>query len=146
MAQYNRKEIDSADFKQRFEKYCNAQIREADIAKFFNISVNTLNKWCMKIYDKGYKDSCRMFNIKGVSEAKKKLYDMAIAGSVPCLIFYLKNFADMSDNPRATSVSLEVAKETFASLKQAADNRALRLANNIDENTTSKESNDNGGK
>ena len=146
MAQYNRKDIDSDEFKRRFQAYCYAQNKEADIAKYFGISVNTLDKWCKKHFDKGYKDSCRMFNTNGVSNAKNKLYDMAMNGNTACLIFYLKNFANMSDNPRATSVSLEVAKETFASLKQAADNRALRLANNIDENTTSKESNDNGGK
>ena len=85
-----------------------------------------------------------MFNTNGVSNAKNKLYDMAMNGNTACLIFYLKNFANMSDNPKATSVSLEIAKETFAALKQAADKRALRTAENIDKNV-SKESIDNGG-
>ena len=144
MAQYNRKDIDSDEFKRRFQAYCYAQNKEADIAKYFGISVNTLDKWCKKHFDKGYKDSCRMFNTNGVSNAKNKLYDMAMNGNTACLIFYLKNFANMSDNPRATSVSLEIAKETFAALKQAADKRALRTAKNIDKNM-SKESIDNGG-
>jgi len=92
----------------------------------------------------GYKDACKMFNVTGRSNVQRKLYEMAMRGNTACMIFYLKNFANMSDNPKATSVSLEIAKETFAALKQAADKRALRTAENIDKNV-SKESIDNGG-
>ena len=118
MAQYNKKTLD----KDRFEKYCNAQNKEADIATFFNVSTNTLNKWCIETYNMGYKNASKMFNVAGRSNVKRKLYEMAMAGNTACIIFYCKNHCDMSDNPKG-EMSMEAARDTFAALKQAADNR-----------------------
>lgn len=45
-----RKEIDQ----RQFEKLCGLQCTEEEIADFFGVSVDTIDRWCKRTYKKGF--------------------------------------------------------------------------------------------
>lgn len=47
-----RKEIDQEEF----EKLCALQCTESEIAFFFNVSVDTIERWCKRTYQEGFAD------------------------------------------------------------------------------------------
>ena len=121
MANEKNRKWDEID-KESFEACCRAQVRESDIAKILKVSTTTLIKWCKYTYGCSFRDAVKTLNYDGISNVKKKLYDMALKGNSAAVFFYLKNYAGLSDNPKG-NVSLEIARSTFESIRKAAAKR-----------------------
>ena len=126
--------------KEDFENYSRAQNTEEDIAKFCHVSINTLDKWCKETYGTGFKQANATFRINGIMSLRKKLYLKGSEGNVPCLIFALKNWGGMSDNPQRANPSVELANNTFQALQQAADERVLARTKAMENNMKKLES------
>jgi hypothetical protein len=93
-----RKEIN----KKSFERLCSVQCTEEDVCDILEVSDKTLNAWCRKEY--GGKTFSEVFAQKrksGIASLRSAGFKHAIEDGGAVLIFHLKNYCGMSDNPQS---------------------------------------------
>lgn len=89
--------------KKEFEKLCALQCTKEDIAGFFDVSEDTIDRFCKREYKESF---AVVFNKKrrlGTVSLRKAGFDMA-KKNPSVHIFYAKNFLGMTDDYR-TAVS-----------------------------------------
>lgn len=92
-----KKEIDKATF----ERYAQNLPTLKEMADCFQVSIDTMRRFIRKEYDgKDAAQVIREFGAPTVLKLKNKLVEKALKGDNACLFFALKNFSDMSDNPK----------------------------------------------
>lgn len=90
-----RKEIDQ----KQFEAMCAIQATEEEICMVFNVSVNTLNKWCRKTYGNNF---CKVFAQKkalGKMSLRRRQWDLAKRNATMA-IFFGKQYLGQHDTDR----------------------------------------------
>lgn len=94
--------------KEEFEKLCELQCTEKEIAAFFGVSTAGVGKWCRRTY---WDDDGNPMNFEQVFEEKRQAgfislrrsnWKLIKQGNVPLNIFYSKNYLGLSDNPSGT--------------------------------------------
>lgn len=94
--------------KEEFEKLCELQCTEKEIAAFFGVSTAGVGKWCSRTY---WDDDGNPMNFEQVFEEKRQAgfislrrsnWKLIKQGNVPLNIFYSKNYLGLSDNPSGT--------------------------------------------
>ena len=87
-----KKEID----KKEFEKLCALQCTKEDIADWFEVSEDTIDRFCKREYGISFAVVFKQKRAKGKVSLRKSGFDMA--RSNPTVhIFYAKNFLQMTD-------------------------------------------------
>jgi hypothetical protein len=95
---------------QTFESLCAIQCTEQEICAVLGVGASKLVEWCKATY--GGRTFQEVFAEKrqgGKASLRRKHWEMAMAGSVPLLIFALKNYAGMSDSPQQQSGGADFA-------------------------------------
>lgn len=88
-----------AEIKQEeFEKLCSLMCTEEEIAGFFNVSSDTLNRWCKKTYRLSF------FEVRSMKCSKGKIairrYQMRLAEKYPAMAIFLgKQYLEQKDHP-----------------------------------------------
>ena len=105
-----RKQIDV----RTFEKLCGLQCSEQEIADFFDCSIDTLNRWCMREYRKNFED---IFNEKkAYGKISLRRMQWVLAEKSPAMVIFLgKNYLDQRDE-RNVEVKGHVMPTTLADL------------------------------
>lgn len=85
--------------KKQFEKLCALQCTKEDIADWFEVSEDTIERFCKREYKKNFAVVFQQKRKKGIVSLRKHGFDMA--KSNPSVhIFYAKNYLGMSDHVR----------------------------------------------
>lgn len=89
-----RAEID----KTNFEKLCSLMCTEEEIAGFFDVSVDTLQRWCKRTYCKGFEAIYSLKNAKGKIVLRR--YQMQLAEKYPAMAIFLgKQYLGQIEHP-----------------------------------------------
>jgi hypothetical protein len=88
-----RKEID----RDQFEKLCSLQCTEEDIAGWFDVSVDTIERFCKREYDSTFADVFAKKRVAGLISLRKAGFDLA-KKNASVHIFYAKNYLGMRDS------------------------------------------------
>jgi hypothetical protein len=81
-----------------FELLCSVQCTEAEICGQFGVDEKTLQKWCIKTYNKKFSQIFKEKRSFGKTSLRRRGFKMAHEN--PSVhIFYAKNFLGMRDNP-----------------------------------------------
>ena len=88
-----RKEINQEDF----EKLCAIMCTKPEMAGWFNVSEDTIERWCVRTYEEGYAECFKKFSAPGKTSLRRKQYEVAMGGHVTMLIWLGKQFLGQSD-------------------------------------------------
>ena len=92
--------------KKQFEKLCGLQCTKEDIAGFFDVSEDTIERFCKREYKESF---AAVFSKKrriGLVSLRKSGFDLARKNAA-VHIFYAKNFLGMTDNYANTTSGIE---------------------------------------
>jgi len=92
--------------KKQFEKLCGLQCTKEDIAGFFDVSEDTIDRFCKREYKESF---AAVFSKKrriGLVSLRKSGFDLARKNAA-VHIFYAKNFLGMTDNYANTTSGIE---------------------------------------
>lgn len=99
------KEID----KEAFEKLCAIMCTQVDIAGFFDVSVDTIERFCQRTYKATFAEIYKSKSAFGKVSLRRKQYEVAMSGNVPLLIWLGKQHLGQTE------------KQTVEILDEAAD-------------------------
>lgn len=88
-----KKEIDKEDF----EKLCGFQCTLIEIAGWFDCSEDTIERWCKSTYSATFADVFKQKRQPGLISVRRKQYEVALAGSIPMLIWLGKQYLGQTD-------------------------------------------------
>ena len=94
-----RKEIDQDNF----EKLCGLFCTLDDIAAFFKVSRDTVERWCKRTYKEGFAEVYKKFSAKGRTSLRRWQFQAAEKGSTAMLIFLGKNYLGQHDTVQMES-------------------------------------------
>lgn len=89
--------------KEEFEKLCQLQCTEVDIANFYNCSVDTVNNWCKKTYGMTFSDAYKIKSASGRISLRRWQFARAEAGSDRMLIWLGKQHLGQTEKVEATN-------------------------------------------
>lgn len=83
--------------REQFESLCGMMCTEEEIAGFFKVSVDTVERWCKREYGKKFCEVFKIYAQMGKVSLRRAQLAAAMAGSVPMMIFLGKNYLEQSD-------------------------------------------------
>lgn len=84
-----------------FEALCYMQCTEEEICAYYNCSDETLNNWCKSTYKMTFEQAFSQMRKGGHISLRRRSWKRAFEGnSDAVLIFLLKNYLKMCDDPR----------------------------------------------
>lgn len=83
--------------REQFETLCGMLCTEEEIAGFFKVSVDTVERWCKREYGKKFCEVFKIYAEAGRVSLRRAQFAAAMAGSVPMMIFLGKNYLGQSD-------------------------------------------------
>lgn len=92
---------------EEFEKLCALQCTGEEIAGWFHVSVDTLNRWCKKTYKMNFAEISSEKREIGKISLRRRLFQ---SNQPSVLIFLAKNHLGMSDNPKMDENTAVLAK------------------------------------
>ena len=81
---------------EEFEKLCNIQCTELEIAGFFNCSDDTINNWCKKQYGETFSEVFKKLSAPGKISLRRTQFRQA-SESVPMAIWLGKQYLGQTD-------------------------------------------------
>jgi len=109
------KEINYEDF----EKLCSLHCTEVEIAEFFKVSVDTINRACIRNYGETFAETFKKKCSNGKISLRRKQFELAMSGNVPLLIWLGKQILGQSekiDQKIDDSRAEQISNDLFASL------------------------------
>lgn len=100
-----RKEID----RDQFEKLCAIWTTLEEIAGWFECSVDTIERWVKRTYQKSFAETYAEKCSRGKVSLRRKQFEVAMSGSVPMLIFLGKQQLGQSDQVTHTNYQLDMS-------------------------------------
>ena len=90
----------------QFENLCGLQCTAEEIASFFNCSVDTIERWCVKQYEMSFAE---VFKIKrGVGKISLRRSQMKLAEKYPAMAIFLgKQYLDQTDKVETTIAGID---------------------------------------
>lgn len=83
-----------------FETLCTIQCTEEEVCSVLDVNKDTLIAWCKKTYNgKTFQKVFGEKRVGGKASLRRKLWEGAMTGNTATLIFALKNYLGMRDNP-----------------------------------------------
>lgn len=99
-----RKEID----KDQFEKLCGIQCTQEEIASWFLVSADTIDRWVKKTYNKNFAEVFKEKRKRGLVSLRRVQFETALKGNVSMLIWLGKQYLGQSDkNEVKTTESIQ---------------------------------------
>ena len=83
--------------KDQFEKLCSLQCTKEDIAGWFNVSEDTIERFCGREYNENFAVVFSKKRVPGLISLRKAGFDLAKKNAA-VHIFYAKNYLGMKDN------------------------------------------------
>ena len=90
---------------EEFDKLCEIQCSKESIAHFFGCSVRTIERAVKREKGITFDDYFAQKRERGRMALRQKLFELALQGKVPILIFLAKNWLGMSD--KVTEIIIE---------------------------------------
>lgn len=81
----------------QFEKLCQIQATEQEIANWFDMTDDTLNARCKETYGKCFSDTYKKYSDTGKMSLRRKQVQIALNGNVTMLIWLGKQMLGQSD-------------------------------------------------
>lgn len=97
-------EIDKA----RFEELCKIQATKNDIASEFEVSEDTIDRWCKRTYGTNFAVVFARKRVAGLNSLRAKQYETAMNGNVSMQIWLGRNWLGQKDDPGKLAVNLEI--------------------------------------
>ena len=97
--------------KEQFEKLCGIQATKAEICAWFRVSDSTVERWVHKNYGEPFEDIRRKKSEIGKVGLRRAMFQKALDGNVPLLIWLSKQYLGMSEKVETTIGPAEVKKE-----------------------------------
>lgn len=102
------KEID----KESFEKLCALLCTLSEIASWFSVSEDTIERWCVRTYGEKFADIYKKYSGKGKIALRR--YQMQLAEKYPAMAIFLgKQYLGQSDTAFSVSENGESRKIEF---------------------------------
>ena len=103
--------------KEHFEALCQMFCTEEEIAGFFGCSVDTINRWCIKTYDKTFAETYKIKSANGKISLRR--HQMKLAEKYPAMAIWLgKQVLNQKDNIEVDSEeTLRRLDEVLAQIK-----------------------------
>lgn len=93
-----------------FEKLCALLCTEEEIASFFNVSIDTLNRWCKRVYSKSFAE-VYIYKSAGGKIALRR-YQMRLAEKHPAMAIFLgKQYLGQDDDKEKDDGAIKVIIE-----------------------------------
>ena len=83
--------------KQQFEKLCRMHCTQEEIAQFFEVSVDTIERWIKEKYNAKFAEVFDRFRGAGKVSLRRKQWQVAMRGNVKMLMFLGKNCLEQKD-------------------------------------------------
>lgn len=83
--------------KDQFEKLCGIFCTLNEIASFFDVSEDTIERWCKRTYKVNFADVFKMKSAMGKISLRRKQFEIANNGNVPLLIWLGKQYLGQAD-------------------------------------------------
>lgn len=106
--------------KEEFEKLCEIQCTEVEIANVFSVDEDTLNTWCKKTYGETFSDTFKKKSSKGKMSLRRIMFNQAETNTTMA-IWLSKQYLGMKDNVEIINDSAEKAQEILVKIKKAAE-------------------------
>lgn len=90
----------------QFENLCGLQCTAEEIASFFDCSVDTIERWCIRTYEMSFAE---VFKIKrGVGKISLRRSQMKLAEKYPAMAIFLgKQYLDQTDKVETTITGID---------------------------------------
>lgn len=96
-----------------FEDLCRIQCTEAEIASLLKCSVDTLERWCKRIYSKTFAEAYKRLSDGGKESLRRAQYKLALKGNATMLIWLGKQVLKQTDK---VEIDHRIADEINAEL------------------------------
>lgn len=77
MAKGQKKQAQEKIDKELFEKFCAIQCTEEEIAGMFDVSVDTLERWCKNTYEQNFAEIYKIKSSKGKMSLRRNMFRQA---------------------------------------------------------------------
>lgn len=110
--------------KDKFEKLCAMLCTEEEIAGFFDCSVDTIERWCKRIYKKSFAEIYKKYCVAGKISIRRN--QLKLSEKYPVMAIWLgKQYLGQKDNPveveHTVSPIDEITKLIFERQQEQAD-------------------------
>jgi len=85
-----------------FVGLCKLQATEVEIASWFEVSVDTIERRCKEKYKKTFAEIYKEKSKAGLISIRREMLKIALSGNVTMLIWLSKNYLDFSDKREET--------------------------------------------
>lgn len=115
--------------KSQFEKLCELQCTKVEIAGWFRVSEDTIERWCKRTYKQNFEDVFRDIRSVGKIALRRTMMQQAERNPATA-IFLAKNWLGMSDKieekvtVRNDDETIKAMDEYFENLKNHDDKRS----------------------
>lgn len=99
------------------ETFCIQQMKAKDVAEYFGVNRTTLNAYCKKHYNASFSSFSQQKALKGKAVLVNKALKLAEKNGA-VMIFLLKNWCGMKDNPEAQEKDEGFTKDMQAWFKK----------------------------
>lgn len=82
---------------EQFQKLCQLQCTEEEIAAWFNICINTINERCKDELGMTFQDASKLYGAQGKIALRRLQFKAAMKGDTRILTFLGKNILDQTD-------------------------------------------------
>lgn len=100
----------------QFNKLCEMQCTEEEIASFFDCSVDTIERWCKRMFDCTFAEIYKKRSVKGKIALRRYQFDLA-KKNPSMAIFLGKNMLGQTDKIEQTITEVEDLTPLAAMLK-----------------------------
>jgi len=109
--------------KKQFEALCGFQCTLAEIASHFDVTEDSVIRWCKRTYKTSYSSVFEQKRGKGKVSLRRRQYQKAMDGDTAMLIFLGKNWLGQADRPELLGADTEAeAKQGHETLMKAIRN------------------------
>lgn len=98
-----RKEIDQ----KQFENLCGLWCTEQEIADWFECSVDTIDRWCKRVYEMSFAEAYKKYSLNGKITLRRNQLRLS-EKSAAMAIFLGKNYLGQKDNIQDEEFSTDV--------------------------------------
>ncbi len=109
--------------KKQFETLCGFQCTLAEIASYFDVTEDSVIRWCKRTYKMSFSSVFEQKRGKGKVSLRRRQYQKAMDGDTAMLIFLGKNWLGQADRPELLGADTEAeAKQGHETLMKAIRN------------------------
>ena len=103
-----------------FEKLCSMMCTEEEIAQFFDFSISTLKRFCLREYGANFEQTYKKYSVRGKISLRR--YQFKIAETNAAMAIFLgKNYLGQSDyRPEEKQEAIEILSRILAENKKNA--------------------------